>query len=488
MCLTSRILTSLGIVAGLLTTSSPSQTHTFERWFGNYKYDEGFAVKQTRDGGYILAGATYTLTSSGLDFYAVRLNALGDTLWTRAIGRSGSEAGRSVLQTSDGGFIIAGTHTYFHADSNAAVLLRFDSLGTLLWRKTLNFSTRAFFWSMCATQDGGLMCAGTTEPGPYGGRDGWLVRTNQQGDTLWTRCIGSAGDDSFRSIHAMPDGGFIIVGSVDNTVTGSPDFLLVQVDSLGYMNWTRTYGTGDNDVATSVDVLDSGGLIVAGISISGAPPSDSARFVLLKTSVAGDTVWSRSWPDASVSSTLAAETTRDGGFVLCGTSISPSTGEDALLMKTDGSGIEQWRRPFGRAFTDAGDAVAQCSDGGYVLAGMVAENTFDALIEKTDSLGIVTAVRAVLNGNLPASPVLLQTYPNPFNPATTIAYYLPGQMRVRLRVVDMLGRSVAVLVDRLSAPGWSTVAWDAHDVASGIYFCQLITSESIRSIKLMLVR
>ncbi len=450
-----------------------SQTTTFAKWFGGPKYDAGFCAQSLAGGGFILVGTSLTLTNSWNDIFLVRTDCAGDTLWTRTIGGAGDDDGFSVCQTSDGGFAVAGTKSTRPPDSISAYIVRVDSAGTLVWTTRLRLSIQDYALSICETRDSGLAIAGIMGSGPYGRSDGWLIRTNRFGDTLWTKTYGGSGDDGLRSILLLSDDGFLLCGYTNTFGGGSFDFYLVRTNAQGDTLWTRTYGGSDYEAAWSVDAVDDSGFIVGGVVTRGAPPTQTSWFSLVRINENGDTLWTSTIENATNESSASVRHTRDGGFALVGTTSLPGRGADVLLVKTDQRGESQWQRSFGRPFDDNGSSVQQCLDGGFVIAGMVCENTFDAYLVKTDEFGLVTDVDERILGNGPALFRLYQNYPNPFNPSTTISYLLPIQSHVTLKVFDVLGREVATLVNEERHPGAHTVRWDANGIASGVYFFRL---------------
>jgi len=159
-----------------------------------------------------------------------------------------------------------------------------------------------------------------------------------------------------------------------------------------------------------------------------------------------------------------------------------------LLVKADRWGETQWRRSFGGSIDDNGWSLRQCADGGYVIAGMVCENTYDAYLVKTDESGLITDVEGMATTIVPVLFHLSQNQPNPFNPGTIISYELPTQAHVTLKVFDLLGREVATLVNDVEQPGFKTVTWNATGVASGVYFYRICAGSYADMKKMLLLR
>ncbi|MBM3324123.1 MAG: T9SS type A sorting domain-containing protein, partial [Calditrichaeota bacterium] len=250
------------------------------RTYGGSSHDEAYSVQQTADGGYIVAGYTLSFGAGYWDFYLVKTNGQGDTIWTRTYGGSHDDFAFSVQQTADGGYIVAG-HTGSFGASGDFYLVKTNGQGDTLWTRTHGGSGWDDAYSVQQTADGGYIVAGTTRSFGAGYWDFYLVKTNGQGDTIWTRTYGGSDWDAACSVQQTADGGYIVAGATYSFGAGSFDFYLVKTNSLGDTLWTRTYGGSGGDHASSVQQTADGGYIVAGTTRSfGAGIAD---FYLVKT-------------------------------------------------------------------------------------------------------------------------------------------------------------------------------------------------------------
>jgi len=282
--------------------------------YGGSVSDVGYSVQQTTDGGFIIAGCTgsYDL---GYDVYLIRTDANGNTLWSKTYGVGSDDWGYSVQQTTDGGFIVAG-YTYPYGAGNRDVyLIRTDANGDTLWTKTYGGSNGDGGYSVQQTQDGGFIIAGETNSYGAGGPDVYLIRTDANGDTLWTRTYGGSGYDYGQSVQQITDGGFIIAGYTHSYGAGGYDVYLIRTDANGNTLWTKTYGGSDYDYGYSVQETQDGGFIIAGTK-------------LIRTDENGDTLWTKPYWGHSV------QQTTDGGFIIAGETYSYATGsEDVYLIR-----------------------------------------------------------------------------------------------------------------------------------------------------------
>jgi hypothetical protein len=192
--------------------AQPNPDTLWTRTYGGSNDDYAWSVEQTADGGYIVAGSTNSFGAGDFDCYLVKTNSQGDTLWTRTYGGSDDDRATSIQQTADGGYIVAGFTLSFGAGSGDFYLVKTNSLGDTLWTRTYGGSSDDKGFSVQRTADGGYIVAGFTLSFGAGGYDFYLVKTNSQGDTLWTRTYGGSNQDEARSAQQTADGGYIVAG------------------------------------------------------------------------------------------------------------------------------------------------------------------------------------------------------------------------------------------------------------------------------------
>jgi hypothetical protein len=239
--------------------------------FGGANDDYGYSVQYTPpDGGYIITGYTYSFGAGWADVYLIKTDSLGDTLWTRTYGGSHIDYGYSVQQTLDGGYIIAGYTYSSGAGGINAYLIKTDPLGDTLWTKIIGGTYAEFGTSIQQTvPDNGFIIVGYTESfsGGWPG-DIYLIKTDSLGDTLWTRAYGGSGIESCFSVQQTKDGGFIITGLTESFGAGLIDAYLIKTDSTGDTLWTRTFGGTSSEQGRSVQQTSDGGFIITGVTNS----------------------------------------------------------------------------------------------------------------------------------------------------------------------------------------------------------------------------
>jgi hypothetical protein len=336
------------------------------RTYGGSDADYGYGVQQTSDGGYIIAGETASFGAGSYDIYLVKTDANGDTLWIRTYGGSGSDEARSVQQTADGGYILAGSTTSFGAGRSDVYLLKTDANGNTLWTRAYGGSNYDEAMFVQETTDGGYIIAGSTRSFGAGGWDVYLLKTDANGDTLWTRTYGGSDYDDGWSGQQTADGGYIVAGMTESFGAGG-DVYLVKTDANGDTLWTRTYGGSSWEVGSSVQQTADGGYVIGGCTDSFGAGGD---VYLVKTGANGNTRWTRAYGGANFEEATCVRQTTDGGYIVAAyTGSFGAGGDDAYLLKTDATGDTLWTRTYGGSDTDWAYSVQQISDGSYIVAG-----------------------------------------------------------------------------------------------------------------------
>ena len=298
------------------------------RRYGGNNYDFAYSVIQTTDGNYVLVGRTWSYGAGWFDAYLIKTNQNGDTLWTKTYGGSGKDGGGSVKQTTDGGYIFTGQYNY-----TDVYLVKTDGDGDLIWSKTYGGSGTDGGMDVIQTADSCYLVVGLTKsfgPNPSTGNI-YVIKTKQNGDTVWTRVIGDNAEDYPRSICEAIDGGYIIAGFTQSHGAGGRDVYLVKIDANGDTVWTKTYGGTGQDVAYSIARVGVQGYIIIGQTDSyGAGNSD---VWVIRTDVNGDTLWTRTYGGNQDDYASSVARTVDGGYILTGRTDSYGAGGDIYVIK-----------------------------------------------------------------------------------------------------------------------------------------------------------
>jgi hypothetical protein len=213
------------------------------------------------------------------------------------------------------------------------------------------------------TDDGGYIATGYTQSQSIGRKDLWLIRTDSEGNLLWDRSYGGADEDVGLSVLQSQDGGFIVAGRTASLGKRGDDIWLLKTDDQGVMSWNSSFGGDKDDVAFQVAELANGYALV-GRSESGL---EEEKIILIRLDQLGRKIWERSYLGSSGTS---LQQTMDGGFVIGGRIDNADSGRDALIIKTNSAGLEEWRRVLGGKREDLGSYAIQNRQGDYILAGI----------------------------------------------------------------------------------------------------------------------
>ncbi len=360
------VIAPILLVANKLQADGPPVQ--WQKTFGGSSRDYGWSVQQTSDGGYIIAGDTYSFGAGSSDVYLIKTYSNGNSQWQRTFGGSDYDWGSSVQQTSDGGFIITGQTESYGAGYEDVYLIKTDSGGNSQWQKTFGGSDYEWGNSVQQTSDGGYIIAGYTESFGAGNGDVYLIKTDSSGNSQWQKTSGGSGNDWTNSFQQTSDGGYIIVGGTYSFGAGGRDVYLIKTDSNGDSQWQKTFGGSDWDEGLSVQQTSDGGFIIAGYTESfGAGRGD---VYLIKTDSAGNSQWQKTFGESYDDWGFSVQQTLDCGYIITGRTSSFGAGYyDVYFLKTDSGGNSQWQKTFGGSGFDYGLSVQQTSDGGYIIAG-----------------------------------------------------------------------------------------------------------------------
>lgn len=305
--------------------------------------------------------------------------SLGQVMFQKEYGEGNWDHGNSVWQTADGGYIVAGE------GNDSAYVIKTNGIGDTLW--TRHYSGNALFSSVQQTDDGGYIMCGSKERLTYG-YDIYMVKTDVNGDTTWTKIIANAGHDFGNSVQQTSDGGYIITGC--SISSGAYDLCLIKFDTYGNVTWTKIYGGSGNDQGVEVHQTTDGGYIICGLTTH----SSTWDVYLIKADANGDSLWTKTFGGVSGDYATSVRQTSDGGYILAGETWNWGAGySDAYWIKTDATGNIQWTKTYGGTSFDQSRCIRQTADGGYIAVGTTASfgvgpsKYFNVYLIKTNSLG-----------------------------------------------------------------------------------------------------
>ena len=473
-------------VFGLCSFSVSSQ-NTWINTYGTLYSDEGNSVQQTFDGGYIITGHASPNNPWDSDLYLIKTNSSGDTAWTKTYGGTGNEIGVDVKQTTDNGFIICGYYSDSGPGGFDVWLLKTNTNGDTLWTKTYGGAFNDYGNSVFQTDDGGYVIIGSTMSFGAGSFDYWILKTNASGDSLWSTTYGGFYNEIAFEAQATSDGGYIIAGYKQIQGFINADVWLLKIYSNGEEEWSQTYGGDYGELAYSVQETADAGFIVSGYTRSFGSGGDDVY--LIKTDMYGDTIWTKTFGGLSNDAGNSVIETAEGDFIVCGNTFSYSANGDMdlWLIKTDISGYTLWTETYGGSGAELGFSIIEAFDGGLTACGFTssygAGNT-DVWLLHLDSDGQVGIDQPLSQTS--TNYELYQNYPNPFFNSTTIEYFIPISGLVTLRVYDLSGKILTTMVDEYQHVGIHSIRFENKQLQKGIYYYRLQSGTFDRTKKLII--
>jgi hypothetical protein len=484
----------------------------WQKCLGGTKREIGKFIQQTSDGGYVVAGASMSNdgdvtghhgVDSTYDYWVVKLNGNGMIQWQKSLGGTSDDQANSVQQTTDGGYIIAG-YTYSNdgdVSGNHGFydcwLVKLDVGGNIQWQKSLGGTDMDMAYSVCQTNDGGYIVGGSTNSnngdvsGNHGDYDYWLIKLNGAGTILWQKCLGGTGSDGANAIQQTADDGYVIAGhSISNNgdVTGNHgavDYWIVKLDTGGVLQWQKCLGGTSNETAYSVQQTSNGGYIVTGFTTSN--DSDVAGFHggsdywIIRLDSLGSLQWQKCLGGSLLETAYSISQTIDGGYIIAGSALSNDgdvtgvhgSNQDCWLVKLDTIGNLQWQKCLGGTIIERAYCVQQAMDGGFIFTG-----------EAYSSNGDVTANHSVYNDYwvVKLAPYVgieendlyseINIYPNPVTNEFRIQN---SELKIeKIEIYDVVGQQVFL---QSQTSNLKPLTINVSSLPSGIYFVKVADAE-----------
>jgi hypothetical protein len=334
----------------------------WDRVFGGDLVGNGYSVCETTDGNYVVTGYIEN-TSGNRDIALMKIDPNGNELWNISFGGVHDDTGYCVRQTSDGGYVITGVvDWYFDMVFFYHVgLLKVDQNGNLLWDKSFAFLSESAGRSVLETSDHGFIIVGWTNH-----YDLLLVKTDESGNEQWNKTFGGTNIDIGLSIEHGTDGGYLILGNTESF--GNSSVWLIKINENGDELWNRTLLGTQNVWADSMGYTSDGGHIISGYF---DPIYSSIDAWLMKVNESGVEEWNRTYGGSLDDVGNSVQQTTDGGFVFTGfTGATHFEGPYTFwVVRTDANGVEQWNRSILSEKSGYGSDIQQTTDGMFIITG-----------------------------------------------------------------------------------------------------------------------
>ncbi len=319
--------------------SLPTGSSHWAKSYSTGIVEYGSRILQTNDGGYLLAGTVGNRKACEANFLVIKLDSQGNINWQKIFDREGySEIYVSTMQTKDGGYIVAGNSACY---GNNALIIKLDSNGNIIWQKTFTLSG-IWVYSIQQTGDGGYILGGDV-----------IMKLDSSGNIIWQNTYNGGGG----YIEQTKDGGYIVVG-IDSGV--------VKLDANGGVMWAKKYEGEEISLweAKAIHETADGGYIFGG--------GLNDLFIARLDSI-GNIIWSKAIGGSSTDDLSSIQLTRDGGYIVVGDTQSFGAGfQDIWVLKLNKDGEVIWQKTYGGISTEYGESIIETNDGDYVVSGTVA--------------------------------------------------------------------------------------------------------------------
>ncbi|MCT4582596.1 MAG: gliding motility-associated C-terminal domain-containing protein [Flavobacteriales bacterium] len=388
----------------------------------------GLGLAPTNDGGFVGTGQHNGGLAGACDNYVYKLNTCGELMWYKTYGSAGSDGGRKVIEAQDGGVLVSGLYDSDGGDGYDYLLQKLDANGNQQWItvwNNLNGNSNDYaHWVTEVSNQ--IIVSGSTTGFPYGGWDAVVSSYSSTGNHQWSKAFGGAGEDNLCSVHAAPT--HIYIGGITTSFgAGSRDLMVIKTDLQGNVIWMNAYGTpgveGGYWDTEGTPTLD-GGYLMTGSTDQAGLTAGGRDILVVKLDSLGNVEWSKSYGGPSNDWSEGVLVSPAGGYAIVGTSESYTNGgRDAVLLKIDDNGNFEWANSYGQAGCDRGvDVIAK--DGGYVLSmnynnnlsACGVDNEYDPMFIKTDSVGNCGC--SFVNAPYTSIDMTTSTVTTPLNPTT----------------------------------------------------------------------
>ena len=447
--------------AGILS----AQTVKFEKIYGNTGYDYGYAAIQTYDKGYAVAGVTSSFGKGNTDAYLLKVDSLGEIRFHKTFGGINIDQAYSIQQTTDSGLVMAGYTNSFGNGGYDMYINKTDASGNIIWTKTYGGANWDFAYSIRQTSDGGYIVAGGTTSYGNGNEDMYLVKLNASGDTTWTKTFGGTDDEEAKSVKQTKDGGYILTGFTKSFGDNTGDIYTIKTNSKGELLWAYQYKGSKEDFSFDIIESASGKYIIVGKTKS----NNTGDFdgVKIDISLSGSFISMDYWGGPKEDGIHAITESPGGRLAIGGYTYSYGIGAADFLLYL----INPFNSAtYGKQETEKIFSINKTKDGGYIICGTSNSlSTFEHIyLVKTDSNGIssgkiVNVVTGMLNHSKFSNKFTI--YPNPGNDKITINN-LTGIPVKKITVKDILGKTCMTT----AITNYDKIEMDCSALKNGIYF------------------
>jgi hypothetical protein len=350
----------------------------FAQWaitYGSKHDDELASVIPAGDGGYLITGFTTIILPEAMfsPLRVMKISSSGESEWEVNLSFEYDyhpiivpQKALGAVQLREGGFVVVGRSNNLE-DVSQALLLKISEEGDVEWLRAFGGADDDEACSVLQTEEGGFIVAGWTASFGNGGMDAWIMKLDYQGYMEWEKALGGTNQDKACAICKDDDIGYIVLGVTRSYGMGNNDIWLIKIDEVGEIMWQKTYGRNLDDSAYCINKTIDGGYIIAGETDD--PLEERTDSMIFKVDDAGEIEWQRIYRAEGNSVMESIQKTSDGGYIAAGSVIMEGD-SDMLILKIAADGNVEWTKTFGLEDSkESASSIAQASEGHYVVAG-----------------------------------------------------------------------------------------------------------------------
>lgn len=441
--------------------------------YGGNGYDVGYDVQQTLDNGYIIAGSTSSFGQGNTDFYLLKLDSMGQKKFEKSFGGYNNEIAKSVVQLSDSSYVMAGYTSSFGIGGYDVFLVKVDKNGNFLWQKTIGGNDWDFAYSLKTTNDGGFIISGTTYSFGNGNADGYVIKTDANGDTTWTKTYGGLKDDELKSVIQTADGNYALTGYTKSYNDSLGDVWVLKINQSGDTLLRKFYGGNKSDVGNCVIQDSNSNIFVSGGTKSHSTGGNSETFIATFDQLNGTLGYNYIDPSTGEEYYNAVTQGLNGKIANCGITKNPVFGYDGIIDMYFSFYVYFNFFSKGSTMFEEFYSINKTKDKGFVTVGKttgynaVLEDVFFMKMDSTGNYGI-SIVGIQENEKMDD---FVSIYPNPANNEFNIFInnnITFGIKDLHFTIIDIAGK----LVMQGNIKNHKTTI-ETSDFNSGLYFIQL---------------
>ena len=466
----------------LVAVAQPPQR--FYTTFGGNGIDIGYSAKQTLDKQYIITGSTSSYGAGNTDVYLVKLDSMGQILWQKTFGGFANDVGKSVIQVPDSGYIVAGFTSSFGAGGYDAYILRTDKAGTLIWQKTFGGSDWDFAYDLVYTPDADIAVIGSTSSFGAGKNDGFVLKYDFLGNLIWHKEFGGVEDDELKSIIKTNDNFLATVGYTQSKGDINGDGYFLKLNLNGDTLFTKTFGAQYKDYANDLVQKVNNDYVVCGAKTYSLNAKTSSLMYSIDQN--GLFLWEHhnqynSTLDESYSSICnVAFQTSYNAYIR--NIVIPPLKTQAVVSVCLNGGQHYNGNDSGGNDDDYTYSLEKVADGGYIEVGTT--NSFDAFngdvyfVRRDSSLGNYTSVVGIKNSE-PSHNNLIISYQD--NNQILIKNFNQNELIDEIKIYSIEGKEIK----NKKSINENKFKIDLTDLQKSIYLLDVIIKNNIYHFKII---